>query len=268
MALDCPTGATVPELDGVECATEGLDRPGPFVVRKSHFILTNEVGGDPIPRPHHLAWQNLQDEKIIFIYRDPRDIAVSGAHYYRITLQQMIYNMVHGAGELTELGAWHAYMEQWLDAPFKVTYISYEALKAAPVASLIYVLTDMGLSDAVDRARIEAAVEYHSFANTKRRIADGEVKYNRGREFNYWFLRSGQVGDWREAFELDDCMYVYWLWHPLLLRLSYEEDICWCDPAGVLTQDEMADLIRGAHLDQRYRPGETCPFDPSDVQIP
>lgn len=83
--------------DAKEIATGGQNRKGPYVVRKGHFRLyRTEKVKRAVPKPHVLVPQNLRTEKTVFIVRDPRDICVSGAHHWGVSVKSMVNWITEG----------------------------------------------------------------------------------------------------------------------------------------------------------------------------
>jgi len=80
--LDSPVGAVYPPSDKSAIATEGLNRSGRYCIRHGHSTpMAGRFDGAVVPRLDQFAYENLTDERIVFIVRDPRDIIVSGAYH-------------------------------------------------------------------------------------------------------------------------------------------------------------------------------------------
>lgn len=224
-ALNCPTGgATLPQ-DKKEIATEGQDRPGPYVVRKAHLVLLNRDRGPAIPAPHKLAWRRITNERFVFIIRDPRDIAVSSAAYFEIPIREALRKL-HDGWDKADRGAWQDYVARWLDAEFDYVLTSYEELLEDGVSEVSWILDGLGGLH-IDKPRIGWAVERQSFANRVKHIRELGHRYPRGREFNLRFMRKGIAGDWRNHFNKPLGRLAHEYFGGLMKRLGYIKDDDW-----------------------------------------
>jgi hypothetical protein len=193
-ALDSPTGASVPEEDAAEPASGGHDRPGPYIVRKGHYRLVSCGGGGPVvPGPHQLCFACLIDP-LFFIIRDPRDIAVSAAHFHNRPLEVVVDQMVRG--ELYNLPPWNEYVRDWVQSPEGgVVCLRYETLLRSPVFRLGFMLSVAGIE--VERWRLRTAVVRQSFAQMKKRVEAHGDEMPGGKALNQKLLRKGKIGDWK-----------------------------------------------------------------------
>jgi len=201
--LNCPTGGSTPEQDRKEIATEGLDRPGPWVVRKGHFRLMHSLDGlrRVVPQPHVLAYHNLTKERVIFILRHPADIAVSGAHHWKVSLDTFIYWMITGTGGVRHCGRWNDYVEEWLAFRQQIGFsvVTYEGLHSDPEFALTEIFAEQELPYRL--ARVRAAIGRQSFENRRRYIEQApESELRLGRKHQLYSLRKGVVGDWHNHF--------------------------------------------------------------------
>jgi hypothetical protein len=191
------------ELHRPEIAVEGLRRISDFAVYKGHHAF-GEVRNAFDPRD------------VVYVVRDVRDIAVSGAHYFSFRPKSKTGRIVHRLQALTKptrqrssgcenLGVmiralsdgdpavspwcsrpWDEHLREYLDA--RVFFVRYEDALSTPERTCQRILAHLG----VDRPlfHIRAAIEAQRFETAKRRfLAQGE--FDRAA-----FLREGRSGSW------------------------------------------------------------------------
>lgn len=226
--LNSPAAASHPsEDDGRDPASEGWERPGQWIVRKGHYQLVDGPGklgsaarqgkadGPAVPSAHRLAWRNL-DGPVVHIVRDPRDIAVSTAHYRGCSVDDALGHMLWG--RLWNMPPWDIYVQSWLDAEmdFDYTLVSYEELSEDAVATVLRILEEQpALSDdkTATYERIEAAADRQSFLRRK------------PREKNPRFLRKGKAECWREEMPKEVRARATRNLAHMLLKLDYDLDM-------------------------------------------
>lgn len=210
--LNSPTGGCVPEEDKADPATEGQDRPGPYIVRRGHFVLVDSEEA-LIPEPHKLAWKQLTNERITFLVRDPRDICVSGAYHWRISVDKFLEQMI--AGDVAGCGRWDKYCQAWLDWG-RVVVLRYRDIVRNNVRSRYYIgnlLNDhLGLD--YDPRRISGAFRRQSFEARSIGLNENEMRRNN--------MRKGIVGDWRNYFTPEMNDKIWREFGPVMGRFGYE----------------------------------------------
>lgn len=212
--LDSPSGGCMPSEDSKEVATEGQDRPGPYIVRKGHFVLIDDDTGPVVPRLHRLAWRQLAGERIVFLVRDPRDICVSGAWHWRQTPEKFLDRMIKG--DVARCGRWDEYCDKWmtkLDFDENFTALVYESLLANPIQCIPRVLSDLDIL--WNHKIVYTVVKRQSFATRKAQIGNDPKELRRNN------MRKGIVGDWRNHFtpEMNDKIWDEFGW--MMERLGY-----------------------------------------------
>lgn len=194
-----------------EIAREGLERSSEFRCFKSHHQL-GELR----------AAQCLHDTAVIYVIRDPRDVAISAAHYFRVTrwpsvatlfcprlrrlyrsvtakvapasmdyrVDRMVDAVLHGS----------KHIHYWMRVPWKAHYepfvagkrfwLRYEDLLAEPERQCARILSFLEC----DRSRreIRAAVENQSFGRRR----DAALRVGDARRIRH--LRDGSSGQWRQ----------------------------------------------------------------------
>ena len=209
--VGCPV-AGFWQSDKKEIAIEGEHRVSDFRCYKSHHQLA-ELGLQP----------NDSDAWLIYVLRDPRDIAISAANYfqfdrfprlaalfrsvrrgeklYRHTLYPLLVSqnyrfermtgaLLHGSAEVHN---WCrvSWREHW--RPYEqagVPIIRYEDLLATPAQQSGRILRHLGIERSAEA--IAAAVENQSFERKKEALLWG------GETGRAKFLRVGKSGQWRE----------------------------------------------------------------------
>lgn len=156
--------------DGEQCDYPGDQTDAPYLVRKSHAHET--------PDPEHT----------IFIYRDPRDVAVS--LWYYLQLADLMTAIEGMNGHIDKLGveSYGAMWEAWRSQAARAT-VRYEHLTIWPAATLrriIYAATGMEM----DSLSLERAVNRQSFDVARRRYGPSQ----------YHHARLGVPGNWRNYF--------------------------------------------------------------------
>lgn len=197
-ALNCPTGASIPRDDAKEPATEGQNRVSDFIVRKGHFVIRDNEADEPVIERHVMCWRGLRekDHKVIFITRDPRDIIVSGAHYWGKSADKFFTDMSLGINSMRHVGAWNAYMNSWFVRRhlFRFLTVSYEDLLIG-ANRLAHIISY--IDDSVSDAQIVSAYERQRFYNRREDIQKHGDEYPLGRMLNLKLLRKGISGDWQ-----------------------------------------------------------------------
>jgi hypothetical protein len=141
---------------------------------------------------------------VIYIIRDPRDVVISAADHYGLTLDQAVAMMAdktsRGRGmpgnTVHELmGSWSDHVRSWTDWKHTpLLLLRYEDMLADSHGQLGMVARKLGITR--DEARIRKAVEFSSFKTLQAQEAETgfvEKSVNSQR-----FFRSGRAGGWRD----------------------------------------------------------------------
>jgi hypothetical protein len=141
---------------------------------------------------------------VIYIVRDPRDVAISAADHYGLTLDQAIEMMAdkkaRGRGTpgttVHELmGSWSDHVRSWTrwkHTPLIV--LRYEDMLADALGQLGMVARKLGITG--DEARIRRAVEFSSFKSLQ--AQEAQSGFIEKSLHSQRFFRAGRAGGWRE----------------------------------------------------------------------
>jgi aryl sulfotransferase len=145
---------------------------------------------------------------VIYILRNPLDVAVSFARHSNISLDESIRRMADESFALAstpsrlhlqlrqKLLSWSSHVLSWVEAPgLRVHVARYEDMHRHPHETFMGIVQFAGLSD--DPEWVDRALERSSFASLQRQ----EQMYGfAGRSPHAEsFFRKGQVGSWREV---------------------------------------------------------------------
>lgn len=207
----------------------GADHADGHVIRQLH-LLPHTAGDDIAAIPHQYIFNtDAYDEryKIIHIIRDPRDVAVSIAHYWGIDdLMRVITEvMVTGSHPLWGCG-WAQYVDTWKDAPVPVIEMRYEWLHDFPRYELRRLLSELGLRSAEPLGEI---VKRQSLEVKRADLLENGEAMNlaHGLGAQLANLRGGRVGDWRVEFTEEHVLAFAELFTELLIEYGYEDDPAW-----------------------------------------
>lgn len=219
-ALDSPSGASVPSEDRREPATEGRNRPGSFVVRKGHFVPYAGNGLTAVSQAHRI--DKAAEFTAVFLIRDPRDVAISAAHYKGMTVDQVMYGMVHGT--LFGMPPWKEYTNAWIKLSLErssITAVRYEDMVSWPELTLRDLLGALNL--AARGELVKRAVAEQSITAKRAYVeANGDGMIG-GRELNLKLLRRGTAGQWRGELSSAQNDYARKHWGILLGSLGYDK---------------------------------------------
>jgi hypothetical protein len=155
------------------------------------FFKTHEM-----PRPDF--------QRVIYLLRDGRDVAVSYHHYLEAVKGTPIdfLDLIRRPARYHKFGSWHEHVEAWLSNPYhaEMLVIRYEELRQEPVTVLARICEFTGLERSV--SALEAAASSSSFEKMRRR----EALY--GMDAAHWpkdqaFIRRGEVGSYRDEMPAD-----------------------------------------------------------------
>ncbi len=163
---------------------------------KTHSFLGKDYGFPTISRKASVG--------AIYIVRDPRDVALSAADHYGLSLDQTIEMMADknargrgmaGNTVYERMSSWSDHVRswtQWRGSPLIV--LRYEDMLTDPPGRLGGVAAKLGITR--DAARIGRAVEFSSFKALQAQEAETgfvERSVNSAR-----FFRSGRAGAWQD----------------------------------------------------------------------
>lgn len=151
--------------------------------------------------------------KAIYIIRDPRDVAVSYAHYSTTNQNEVDYlDVINNAMNSSTnfmikdnicyfLGTWRDHVSSWTEVAPKqgidVLVIKYEDMVRAPNTVFRKVLDFLQVD--FDRKLFSRSVEATSFKNMQRQEKESPTGFKENPAgFSDVFFRRGLVGSWRE----------------------------------------------------------------------
>jgi hypothetical protein len=140
---------------------------------------------------------------VIYIIRNPCDVAVSLAHHFGTSLSEAVSMLCRDDAVVSDraghcrqhLRSWSGHVKSWMDASeLHACAVRYEDLLADPVRAFTRILTAVGLG--VDQQRLLRAIEDSSFERlqTQERAAGFTERHPKA---TAPFFRSGRSGDWR-----------------------------------------------------------------------
>jgi len=166
----------------------------------------------------------------IYLIRDPRDVAVSLAHFNGSSIDQAItrLNATGSSLSVDRFGApsqlrqrlldWSGHANSWLDQTLvPVLTIRYEDLKTEAVAGIARALAFVGQDAAL--ANVERAVTNAAFERLQHQEAEaGFVERGLGVAP---FFRAGRAGAWREILSAEQRARIESAHAPMMDRLGY-----------------------------------------------
>ncbi len=197
------------------CLSDLLSAPiqdAPTSPIKSQFA--REIKGDFIIRKSHWdyrTWLRVkesdltgEDAYVIFIQRDPRDVAVSMKFYYRM-------QNIGDAMAVMENSDYNNFIYEWVHGNPRI-YVTYEQMHA----NLTHLLSDMYFyftGEYLDSETANLITERQSFENH--------------RKLNSHMQRKGIVGDWKNHFSRSEAKVFASIFNPAILENGYEIDPEW-----------------------------------------
>ncbi len=230
-SLESLTGWSIGELQGAELVdlrrradADAGSGPEPDF-RKTHDAFTSASDGLPT---HDLS----ATRGVVYLVRDPRDVAVSFAHHLGRSVEETVAMMQDSGAGLARpqmdggpalqlpqhLGSWSEHVRGWLDQELQpVTVVRYEDLLADPVRQALRVvaLADLGCA----REQVEAAVSAASF--DKLRAQEQDVGFRERAPAHAQFFRKGTAGGWRSDLSADRAAEIVNVHGPVMHRLGY-----------------------------------------------
>lgn len=204
-ALDCPIGRAGTLFRAKVYAH--LDRPGPWRIQGIHRYVDDQ--------------QRAQGLRVVVIVRDPRDIVVSTAHFWEVTLNKAMEMVGRGEAHRAIGRGWTTFVEAWLLA--QPALVQYEDLLADTMGEMDRILTELHLP--VDNSRMAQAIAEQSFTVRKAHIAKYGDPFLGDMPERH--LRKGIVGDWRNQFDRALGMKAEQYFGSMMRKLGYTDNDTW-----------------------------------------
>jgi hypothetical protein len=167
-----------------------------IIPMKTHSFLGKDYGYPTISAKATIG--------VIYIVRDPRDVVISAADHYGLTIDQAVEMMADkntsgqgmpGNTVYERMSSWSEHVRSWTGWKHGALHVlRYEDLLADPLARFGEIARKLGITQ--DEDRIRRAVEFSSFKTLQKQEAETgfiEKSVNSAR-----FFRSGRAGGWRD----------------------------------------------------------------------
>lgn len=187
------------------------------LARPRLYELEAQAANAPLLRKVHDAWELTPAGEpifpveltlgVIYLVRDPRDVAVSLAHHMRQGVDQTIERMDNPQAMMSmsprfiprqlpqRITSWSGHVASWLEAPVERLLLRYEDMLSHPRENLGAAARFLGID--ADEDTINAAVEAVAFERLRTaEKTNGFIEAPPGVES---FFRRGIAGGWRES---------------------------------------------------------------------
>jgi hypothetical protein len=189
-----------------------------------------------IPQPRFLKSHEYFDPrygKVIYIVRDPRDVAVSYWHHYLkfkvITESYPIEQFVDRflTGDLGPFGSWGTNVGSWLGArehDEDFLLLRYEDLLHTPAIELGRIMAHLNLP--ADKQIIERAIANSSFQRMQsmEQVQGHQWDLVTKSDQGMAFVRNGTHGQWRNQLPVESIRKIEMAWGTLMSKLGYCSD--------------------------------------------
>lgn len=226
------------DLAGVEASDltpDEIDRVRPLVYEqmaatakepiflKVHDAYTLNLDGLPIMSPKATAG-------VIYLLRNPLDVAVSYAHHSGTTIERMVNRLCKSHSSLDDkpqklhnqlrqkLLTWSEHVTSWVDESGLPVHIArYEDMLAAPEETFGGIVRFAGFE--VDEVRLRKALDFSSFDHLK--AQESEVGFKEKAPRAKSFFRKGKTGSWREVLTADQVQQLISAHRDVMRRFRY-----------------------------------------------
>lgn len=231
--IGCPVGGFLNEPKNPEPAIEGLERSSSYILYKGHQPYS-QIGGKD------------ENRHVIYVVRDVRDIAISGAHYFgspkarrltnditrvplvrrasfllkpivdRINIKEMIRTLDVGNTGIQWCSIpWDEHVIPYLQAG--IFNVRYENLLSKPFNECKRILNHIGLYHDITDEDIREAINRQSFETVKKKFE------SLGDKQKALFLRKGFSGQWKKDLTRKQKIFLNQRFGSTLKRLGYFE---------------------------------------------
>jgi len=211
--LDSPAsrfGAALP------LATEGADRPGDWFVTQLHMRPV-EYPGDKrsLVDANHFNFYGYAGEHIVYIVRDPRDVAISAMHYWDLpNITETLKAMRAGTPPFGQiLGSWNDFNMDWTYG-FKfiadIPIINYEMLCQRTEDQLFWLMkrfVNKNIGEKKWRRKVRDAMARQDIKVKRAEIIDDDAKGIErpyGKTIQLKHLRRGIPGEWKDVMTAEE----------------------------------------------------------------
>ncbi len=211
----------------------------PATFSNIHRLIPDPTGTtkrdfDRMPRPRIIKSHECFDPRyprVIYIVRDPRDVAVSQYHYHRklmrISDDSPIEHFVTRflAGQTCPHGSWGQNVASWLatsEQDPRFLLLRYEDMVEDTARELTKIVTFLGISASSEQ--IAQAVELSS-AGRMRKLEEAQTdqcELTKGSRKDLSFVRAAGSGGWRSELPASMAARIESAWGPLMRHLGYE----------------------------------------------
>jgi hypothetical protein len=201
------------------------------LIPESEGLTRNEL--KRVPRPRIMKSHQYFDprfRKVVYIVRDPRDVAVSQFHFYRkrrritddFPIDQFVTRFV--SGDTSDYGSWSDNVASWLatrqNSP-SFLLMRYEDMVANTTDSLMQVASFLGvkttpelLAQAIQRSSVD------EMRKLEGKNATASVTRNTRQDIP--FVRAAGSGGWKSSLPESSVLALETAWAPLMKWLGYE----------------------------------------------
>ena len=153
------------------------------------------------------------DGKTVFIYRDPRDVIVSMAHFWH---NGNVNKVLNTADRNCVLFGWPRMMEQWINRIIPTDAVSYESLYSNTFMEFDRILLHLGID--LPDYKMREAVDRQTSMNKKRILEEKRLTQ---------LGNNGIQGEYKRKLTCEQGRKIHeYLW-PWLKRLDYETNDKW-----------------------------------------
>ncbi len=173
--------------------------------------------------------------RVVYIVRNPLDVAVSLAHHLDLDVTEAVgwmcddeFTLVRSRRGISpqlpqRVRSWSNHVKSWVDdSGLPLTLVRFEDLAREPAVTLSRILEEVG--ETVDPGRVAQAVRYASFDRLQRQ--ERERGFPERRSKSSLFFRSGRIGDGQRELAAAQIERLHASHETVMRRLGYIDDGC------------------------------------------
>ena len=208
-----------------------------YHVYQDHFYPVLLDNGDAeFVKKRNLIISNKPDNAyIVFVYRNPLDVAVSVYKYWRMdSLRTALKEMKDGG----RVPCYPKFMTAWLDSSskrFVNTFISYEQMSQNLGSKLRSIVSDINFKGEIDYDKI---IKRNHIANMRKQVNTKPETFSYNSAIQNRHMRKGIVGDWVNHFTEGDFNFAFDFMKQFIITFGYFD-----------TRAETEDVVRQQYLD-------------------